>query len=126
MPLRVFWLTVASVLMAAAAQLAFKFGMSGAGPRAAIESGRLTARSILVVMSHPGVVGGFILYGASALMWLVVLARTDVSVAYPFVGLGIIITMLGGAIFYGEAITVPKALGTLLVCLGIVLLSRGR
>ena len=49
-----------------------------------------------LVATNLVVIGGFGLYCLGALVWLVVLARADVSYAYPFLGLGFILTMLVG------------------------------
>jgi multidrug transporter EmrE-like cation transporter len=72
---------------------------------------------------NAAVVVGFVLYGASACVWLLVLARVNLSVAYPFVGLGFIATMLLGAFFLGEPLTVWRVIGTLLIALGVVLVA---
>ncbi len=70
--------------------------------------------------------GGLFLYGLSAVVWLFVLARLDVSVAYPFVALGFLVTMALGCLLFGEAFTVRKVLGTLIVMLGVYLVAAVR
>jgi len=56
--------------------------------------------------------------------WLGVLAKIDVSIAYPFVGLGFILTALFGVFLLGEAFTVIRFVGTCLVVLGIILVTQ--
>jgi multidrug transporter EmrE-like cation transporter len=49
----------------------------------------------------------------------------DVSFAYPFVGLGFIVTMLLAFFFNGELITTAKIIGTLCIAVGIAIIARG-
>jgi multidrug transporter EmrE-like cation transporter len=65
-------------------------------------------------------------YGLSAVVWLFVLARIDVSVAYPFVSLGFVVTMVLGCLLFGEAFTIRKILGTLVVMAGVYLVAAAR
>jgi len=53
-----------------------------------------------------------------------VLARAPLSLAYPFVGLGFIFTMLAGALVLGEQVTPVRIAGTLLIAAGCVLVAR--
>lgn len=79
----------------------------------------------LAVLGSPGVWLGLVVYGLSAVLWLFVLARVDLSVAYSFVSLGFLLVMALGAILFGEPITWMKVLGTMLVALGIWLVATG-
>ena len=63
---------------------------------------------------------GPILFALGAVLWLGVLAKVDVIIAYPFVGLGVILTALFGFFLLGEAFSVIRFVGTCLVVLGIV------
>lgn len=117
------FLILLSVSMSAAAQICLKFGMSKAD-----QAGVLARAAPLDLMAgiatQPFVVGGLALYGAGAVVWLAVLSRLDVSVAYPFVGLGFIMTMFLAAILLGEHVTLIRGLGTLLVVAGVVLVAQ--
>lgn len=72
----------------------------------------------------PQVVGGLALYALGAIVWLFVLAKVDVSFAYPFVGLGFILTMLLGWWWLNEPVDLTRVVGTLLVASGVFLVSR--
>ena len=48
----------------------------------------------------------------------------DVTIAYPFVGLGFVATMIFGFILLGESMTVTKTVGTILVGLGVILVGQ--
>ena len=80
-------------------------------------------QTFLGMISNPWVLGGLFMYGLSAALWLLVLARTDVSVAYPFVGLGFILTLAAGAFLLGEQVTMVRVLGTVLVAAGVIMVA---
>ena len=69
------------------------------------------------------VLGGFLLYGLGAVVWLAVLSKWDVSKAYPLVGLGFVFTV-GIGFLIGEQVTTPRVIGVLLICSGVFLVGR--
>ncbi|MBA4267212.1 MAG: hypothetical protein C0453_19215, partial [Comamonadaceae bacterium] len=87
-------------------------------------SGTVRPIQLVGILFHPWVMGGLVLYFGAALVWLVVLSRVEVSLAYPFVGLGFIVTMLLGWSLLGETLSLPRLLGTLLIAGGVVVLAR--
>jgi multidrug transporter EmrE-like cation transporter len=117
-------LILAGVACSAVAQVALKHGMSRELVQSALAAGDLREIAFAVAGS-PGVWGGLIVYGISALLWLFVLARVDVSVAYAFVSLGFLLVMALGAALFGEPITWRKLLGTVLVASGVWLVATG-
>jgi multidrug transporter EmrE-like cation transporter len=118
-------LVIFSVGCSALAQIALKHGMAQPTVQLALASGGMQ-RIVLAIAGSPAVFGGLFLYGLSAVVWLFVLARLDVSVAYPFVALGFLVTMALGCLLFGEAFTVRKVLGTLIVMLGVYLVAAVR
>jgi multidrug transporter EmrE-like cation transporter len=116
-------LIVAAVGLSAFAQVALKHGMAQGSVQAALSAGGGPVSIALAVAGSPGVWLGLTAYGLSAVVWLFVLARMDLSVAYAFVALGFLLVMAMGAAVFGEPITWQKALGTLLVAGGIWLVA---
>lgn len=115
-------LILGSVVLSATAQLVLKLGMSSAPVQQALS--RSTPWDIAwVVVTNPQVLTGLGLYGLGAAVWLLVLARVDVSLAYPFVGIGFIVTMLFGWALLSEPVGVGRVVGTLLVVTGVWLVS---
>lgn len=117
-------LTLFSVMLSAVAQIALKAGMSAPQVLRAI-AGDDYIEKIVVVATSPFVITGLGLYVLGALVWLSVLAKVDVSLAYPFVGLGFLITAGFAALFLGETITLPRLIGTGMIAAGIVLVAHG-
>jgi multidrug transporter EmrE-like cation transporter len=62
--------------------------------------------------------------GVYALLWQQVLRRIELSTAYMFKGTTLIFTMLFAALLFGESITIPNILGSVIIITGITLLSR--
>jgi multidrug transporter EmrE-like cation transporter len=123
MSVQLYIFLIVSVLMSALAQVTLKAGMSSGSVQSAVSSG-FGMDTILTVAQSPGVIGGLALYGASVAVWLAVLAQIDVSRAYPFVGLGFLVTMSFGYLFLGEPLNLQKVLGTLLVTAGVYLVAN--
>lgn len=101
-----------SVLLSVAAQFALKAGMQG-------QSGAAPWLALL----HPMVLFGLTLYGASAVVWLSVLARWEVSKAYPLVGFGFALSVLVGMLI-GEQVSAQRWLGVGLITAGVLLVGR--
>ena len=76
------------------------------------------------IATTPAVVGGLALYLFGAILWLLVLAQIDVTQAYPFVGLGFLITMALGMMLLGESVSSARIAGTVLVATGVLLVAR--
>ena len=124
MTFRLLSLILISVSISAIAQITLKTGMSGKNIQAAIDNGEKFRDLALTIAAAPLVWLELTLYFFGALVWLLVLAKLDVSLAYPFVGLGFIFTMLLGFFLLGETVSLARVGGTLLVVLGVVLISR--
>ncbi len=122
MKIATFSLIVISVLMSSLAQIVLKAGMSSPAVTAALaaESRVIT---LTAALTNPLVLAGLTIYFLSAVVWLLVLARVDVSLAYPFVGLGFVVTMLLGWLVHGEILTLGRVAGTLLIGMGVVLIA---
>lgn len=67
---------------------------------------------------------GFILYGLSAVCWLWVLSRTQLSFAYPVLALSFPIVVALSAVFFDEYITFFRWLGVAVIVLGVSLLAK--
>ena len=117
-------LILCSVLLSAFAQITLKIGMSSPVIQHAIAYSSALA-VIQSVSTNIYVIGGLGLYFASAAVWLFVLAKVDVSFAYPFVGLGFVVTMLLAFFINGEVLSTTKVVGTLCIALGVAIMAQG-
>ena len=65
---------------------------------------------------------GVFVYGLSFLMWLAILSRTNVSIAYPItIGLTLVFTLLGARIFLNETLSMQAAIGVTLITVGVLI-----
>lgn len=109
-----------SVLMNAIAQLVLSYALKGetmfdaAGPM----------KSALALAVNPAVIFALFIYGLSVISWMYVLSKADVSLAYPFLGLGFVFVAVISYLFMSEPLSLQKMIGILTVAIGIVILAR--
>lgn len=117
------FLTLTCVLMTAAAQIALKAGVSHPQLQTLLASGRLRDFMVQAPFS-PLVLLGLGLYVLSTIVWLLVLARADLSYAYPFVSLGFVATALYAFYALHEPLGLTRVSGIALIVGGVVLIAR--
>ena len=111
-----------AVLLSAGGQLLLKAGTNAVGTFA-FDPASLASAS-LRLFSEPRVVAGVVAYFLSMLAWLLALSRVPVSVAYPMLSLGYVITVLAAWWWFGEAVTPQRLGGVGLIVLGVFLVAR--
>jgi len=111
-----------AVLLGVLGQLSMKHGMNNVK----MVTGGFgdLAVSLARALTQPYVTAGFLLYAVSALGWLVVLSRVELSFAYPMVSIGYVAVVILSRFIFHEQVTLVRVLGTLVVCFGVVLISR--
>jgi multidrug transporter EmrE-like cation transporter len=68
---------------------------------------------------------GAALYVTSFFLWLVIVSRMQLTVAYPLaIGLSLLMVSAGAVWWLGESLTVAHGVGAALVLAGVVLLTR--
>lgn len=122
MNIKLLALILLSVSCSAIAQIILRTGMSQRHVTESIAGGD-SVSTVLAIALNPWVIGGLGLYFFGALVWLFVLARVQASFAYPFVGIGFILTLLLGATLLGETVTIIKVAGTFIVSVGVFLIA---
>ena len=113
---------LASVMLAAVAQLTLKAGMNQVTEKSGTAT--LSTDSIKAIATNPIVWGGLALFAIAAGVWLFVLSRASLSFAYPFAALTYLIIVLVDRFVLHEAIPPVRWAGVGLIMLGIVLVSR--
>ena len=108
-------LLVLSVSLMAAGQLCMRRGMLAFGPiESAAAFGNLVWGGIISPGTIPFVWLGMIVYALAIMVWLQVLSRMDLSIAFPMMSLSYVLVYLGAALWpaLDEAITVGRLAGT--------------
>jgi len=71
------------------------------------------------------VLGGFCCYGLSTVLYLSVLARLDLSLAYPTVSLGYVLVIIMSRVLFQEPVSPTRWVAAGIICLGVVLVGLG-
>lgn len=109
-----------AVILNCAAQLLMRKGMLQVG-----------GLSVTQVFTHLMTLAGniwlwmaVICYVVSMLTWLAVLSKVEVSFAYPFLSIGYVLAAVGSYAFLGEHLGPTRIAGILVICIGVILISR--
>jgi multidrug transporter EmrE-like cation transporter len=104
-----FFLILAGVLLNACAQLLLKAGVNAIGRFS------FSIENVLPVgfqlATQPPIIAGLACYVVSVVVWILGLSRVDVSIAYPMLSLG-------------EVVTLQRAIGIGVILLGVYLVAR--
>jgi len=111
-----------SVVFAVAAQLTLKAAMNSVGRIGSTEIAA-AGETITRALKEPRLWLGLTLFGVSAVFWLVVLSRVDLSVAYPFVGLSYIVVVMFSRLFLHEQVSALRWIGVVVVAVGIAIIG---
>jgi drug/metabolite transporter (DMT)-like permease len=67
---------------------------------------------------------GLAIYVLSVVFWLAALSQVDLSYAYPFASLSYIVMLTASWFLFHENITLLRVAGTLVICIGVLLIAR--
>lgn len=109
------------VFAGAVGQILMKKGMTEIGE---IKGLKELAVSLPNMFSNKFVFIGLILYALSFVLWLGALSLLDVSLMYPLLSLGYVITAVFAYIFLKENISIIRACGIVTVVIGVFLIMR--
>ena len=111
---------ISSVFLNALAQILLKAGMKNFNN---IDIKNNIIQTSISISLNPYIICGFISYGISIILWLWVLSKVDVSLAYPFQALGYnIVTILAWFIFQ-ENINFTRIIALIFITLGLIILA---
>lgn len=114
-----FGVALVSIFLGATGQFLFRYGM--------VRYGEVTAigiwKQLVQVLFTPAILGGFICFGLSSILWLAVISRWPLSSAYPLVALGYVLVIAYGTVFLQEALSPAKIVGCMLILAGIAILG---
>lgn len=73
---------------------------------------------------NPWIISALFAAFLASASWLVVLTQLELSVAYPFTSLAFVLVLILSAIFFGEAFTLTKVVGTLIILIGLFVIVK--
>lgn len=120
--IEVYGLILLAVLINVTAQLLLKLGMQKIGyfeftAANIVPVGLQVAKSIPIIIG----IGGYVL---SVIVWMMVLSRADVSMAYPLSSLAYIFVALAAWWLLDENLSAMRVIGIFIIIFGVFLVSR--
>ena len=111
-----------NVLLTVIGQILFKHGMNTVGRVNSIQDvlGKLTQAFL-----NPYILSGIAIYGFTTLVWLIILSRVKLSIAYPLLSSGYVLSILFSWLFFKESIPKIRIIGAVIICIGVYLVAQG-
>lgn len=122
MNLGTFIIALISVSLNALAQISLRKTMLTLGQMPNELSGYITLG--LNLISNMWFILGMGCYIISIGLWMVVLGKVEVSLAYPLLSIGYVLTAVIGYFFMGENVNIIRIIGLTFICVGIIIISR--
>lgn len=117
-----FGLILTGVLLNAAAQLFLKAGTNTLGV-VSFSTGDWLAQALRVGF-NPHIIGGLFCYAFSLVVWIMALSRVPVSIAYPMLSIGYVVSAVAAYFLFGETLGSMRWLGIGFIVVGVWLISR--
>ena len=115
-------LILTGVLLNAVAQLLLK---AGSRAIAGVELNLGNAWTLFErVAVNPPIIGGLACYAISVVVWILALARVDVSVAYPMLSIGYVVNAIAAWMLFGENLSATRIAGIGVIICGVWLVAR--
>ncbi len=101
------------IILAAAGQLILKIGMN-----------QLPKFNLIKVFTHPTVLLGLFFYGASLILWLMVLSKEKLSFVYPLVAFSYVVTVILSKVILKEPVPTLRWVGLFVIITGILIIAK--
>nr|WP_294934549.1 EamA family transporter [uncultured Flavobacterium sp.] len=75
---------------------------------------------LIKLIFDPFIFSGFVSAFVASLFWMAAMTKFEITTAYPFMSLAPAVVFLMGVLFLGEAFTLGKVIGLVLIILGTV------
>lgn len=115
-------LLILGVLLNAAAQLLIKAGMTRIGEFDFHINNALPIG--LQVVSNIPIILGLTAYVFSVALWMMVLSRVDVSLAYPMLSLGYVVNAIAAFYLFAEPLSALRVGGIFIILMGVFMVAR--
>jgi len=122
MPVKVFLILLVAIVTTAAGEMLTKAGLDQL-TRQLGEPFSFRWPILWRTFTNWMVLLGFVLIFGAAILWLVVISRVNLSLAYPILALGYIVTVIASWLILKEPLTWQKVVGSLVICLGVALVT---
>jgi multidrug transporter EmrE-like cation transporter len=113
----IYIIALISIALGSVGQLFLKIGSAD------LKLSRGLVAAALSFILNINIVISLVCFFSSMVIWVLVLKRMELSIAYPMVSLGYIITMVLAYIFLNEPLRLGKLLGTVLIIFGVIVIN---
>ena len=117
-----FSLIMSGVLLNAAAQLFLKAGTNTLG--VVSFTGADWFGQAMRIGTNPHIIGGLFCYAFSLVVWIMGLSRVPVSIAYPMLSIGYVVSAVAAHFLFGEVLGLSRWIGIGFIIVGVFLISR--
>src|SRR6266581_9134547 len=117
MHVEAYGMLLGAIIIGVVGQLLLKHGMS--------RQPGFRLGDIAILMHNLPVVSGFGCYGLSTVLYLSVLARLELSLAYPTVSLGYVLVIIMSRAVFKEPVSPTRWLAAGIICFGVLLVGLG-
>lgn len=117
MDVKAYSVLLVAIMIGVVGQLLLKHGMSR---QPGFRFGELS-----VLSRNLPVIGGVGCYGLSTVLYLSVLARLELSLAYPTVSLGYVLVMIMSRVLFKEPVSPTRWMAAGIICIGVVFVGLG-
>ena len=80
---------------------------------------------IKFIFTRPLVLSGFITAFLGSIAWIGALSKFELSYVYPFMSLNFVLVVLLSFWAFHEEVNLHKILGLIIICIGVLIVSRG-
>ncbi len=122
MNFRSFVLILIGVLLNAGAQLFLK---KGSAILTELDGFSLVDK-VFKTLTNISILSGLTLYVFSVGLWIIALSRVSVSIAYPMLSIGYVVNLFAASVLFNEPIGLNKAIGVLIIVIGVIVLARSQ
>ena len=113
-----------SILLGVVSQLIIKWKMS-AFPFDNYETWQEKFSLAFSMLLNPYIIIALVLTLLAGVTWMIAMTKFEISYAYPFTLLALVLVTIFSFIFFGESINIYKLIGIVFIILGIVVISKG-
>jgi multidrug transporter EmrE-like cation transporter len=117
-----FCIILSGVLLNAIAQTLIKAGANKLG-HFAFTLDNIPTIGLKVATNLP-ILGGLTCYVFSVVLWIMALSRVEVSIAYPMLSIGYLVTAVIGWAIFNEAVTPMRLAGIAVIIVGVAIVAR--
>lgn len=113
----IYIIALISIILGSLGQFGLKLGANQ------IKTGQGILTALLSLAFNMNIILSLLCFAASMVIWVFVLRELELSVAYPMVSLGYIITMALAFLFLNEPLRLTKILGAALIVVGVIVIN---